>query len=376
MQGWSLPMPPNSHAVVFLPDYTIWEMNPFQPISRLTASRSAERASSNIGVAFLVWDFSLIRALSMMMRTSPYILFRVVVYFSIVCVYVVMTGAGAGIGYGVGAFGNEDFRLGATFWGGAVGFGVTAGSIYLLREYVLYIVKASHIAVLVELIEGRDLPAGQGQIAYGRQIVSKRFVEASVLFGLDQLIKGVIAAITGLLGGVLSLLPIPGVDRIAGLLRAILKIAVGLVDEVILSHAVRTRADNPWAAAEEALVLYAQNGKVMLKNAVWLTIFIYLSAFGVFLLALAPAAALVYLFPGAWSAGGFVFALLFAWAVKAALLEPLAITCMMQVFFRVTEGQQPDPVWRARLNSVSARFVKIRDNAIGWVKGRKPEPAI
>ncbi len=323
-----------------------------------------------------MWDFSLTRALSMMMRTAPYILLRVVVYFGIASAYVIVTGAGAGVGYGVGAFGDEDFRLGATFWGGAAGFGLTAGAIYFLREYVLYVVKAGHIAVLVELIEGRDLPAGQGQIGYGRQIVSQRFVAASVLFGLDQLIKGVIAAITGLLGGVLSLLPIPGIDRIAGLLRAFLKIAVGFVDEVILAHAIRTRADNPWAAAEEALVLYAQNGKVMLKNAAWLAVFVYLLAFVVFLLALAPAAALVYLFPGAWSAGGFVFALLFAWAVKAALLEPLAITCMMQVFFRVTEGQQPDPDWRDRLNSVSSRFVKIRDKAIGWVKGQKPGPAI
>lgn len=328
------------------------------------------------GVTFPVWDFSLTRALSMMMRTAPYILFRVLVYFGIACAYVIVTGAGAGIGYGVGVFGDEDFRLGATFWGGAAGFGVTAGAIYLLREYVLYVVKAGHIAVLVELIDGRDLPAGQGQIAYGRQIVSQRFVAASVLFGLDHLIKGVIAAITGLLGGILSLLPIPGVDSIAGLLRAFLRIAVGFVDEVILAHAIRTRAENPWAAAEEALVLYAQNGKVILKNAAWLAIFVYLLAFVVFLLALAPAAALVYLFPGAWSAGGFVFALLFAWAFKAALLEPLAITCMMDVFFRVTEGQQPNPEWRARLNSVSSRFGKIRDKAVGWVTGRKPDPAI
>lgn len=96
----------------------------------------------------------------------------------------------------------------------------------------------------------------------------------------------------------------------------------------------------------------------------------------VFLLALAPAAALIYLFSGAWSAGGPVFALLFAWAFKTALLEPLAIACMMQVFFRVTAGQQPNPEWRARLNSVSSRFAKIRDKSISWVQGRSPAPAI
>lgn len=317
-----------------------------------------------------MWDFSLSGALALMARTAPYILFRVTVYFGIACAYVIVTGAGAGIGYGIGTFGDEDFRLSAAFWGGAAGFGVTAGVIYLLREYILYIVKAGHIAVLVEMIDGRELPSGQGQIAYGSRIVRERFVQASVLFGLDQLIKGVIAAITGLLEGIASILPIPGLDNLVRVFRAFLKIAVGFIDEVILAHAIRTRAENPWVAAEEALVLYGQNYKAMLKNAAWLAIIIYLLAFVVFLIALAPAAALVYLMPGAWSGGGFVFALLFAWAFKAALLEPLAITCMMQVFFKVTEGQEPDPEWRAKLSSLSGKFKTIGDKAAGWVSSR------
>ena len=50
-----------------------------------------------------------------------------------------------------------------------------------------------------------------------------------------------------------------------------------------------------------------------------LTLIVYGLSFVVFLVMLAPAAAVVYLLPGAWSAGGIVFALVFAWAVKAAL---------------------------------------------------------
>jgi len=317
-----------------------------------------------------MWDFSLSSALALMARTAPYILFRVAVYFGIACAYVIVTGAGAGIGYGIGTFGDDEFRLGSAFWGGVAGFGVTAGVVYFLREYILYIVKAGHIAVLVEMIDGRELPSGKGQIAYGSSVVRERFVQASVLFGLDQLIKGVIAAITGLLEGIASILPIPGLDALVRIFRAFLKVAVGFIDEVILAHAIRTRAENPWAAAEEALVLYGQNYKAMLRNAAWLAVIIYVLAFVVFLLALAPAAALVYLIPGAWSAGGFVFALLFAWAFKAALLEPLAICCMMQVFFRVTEGQEPNPEWRAKLASLSGKFRQIGEKAAGWVGAR------
>ena len=55
------------------------------------------------------------------------------------------------------------------FWGGIVGFGLVSLALYWIREYILYIVKAGHIAVMVHLIDGRDVPGGQGQIAYAQR---------------------------------------------------------------------------------------------------------------------------------------------------------------------------------------------------------------
>ncbi|NCO85977.1 MAG: hypothetical protein GW886_05025 [Rhodobacterales bacterium] len=316
-----------------------------------------------------MWDFSIATGFSLMRRTAPYVLFRMVVYFGIAVAYVLVSGTGAGIGYGIGGFGDEDFRISSTMWGGIIGFGATAGVIYLLREYLLYVVKAGHIAVMVELLDGRALPDGQGQIAYGRRIVTERFKEASVLFGVDQLVKGVINAITGLVQGILGLLPIPGLDKIMGILRAYLKLAVGLIDEVILAHGIRHRAENPWASAKEALVLYGQNAGPMLRNAAWLTAITYGLSFLVFLVMLAPAAAVVYLIPGAWSAGGVVFALLFAWAVKAALIEPFAIACLLQAFFKVTDGQTPNPEWERKIDGVSGKFRTLGEKAVTWAGG-------
>src|SRR5690606_30517900 len=102
------------------------------------------------------------------------------------------------------------------------------------------------------------------------------------------------------------------------------------------------------------------------------TLFVYGLSFLVFLLMLAPAAALVWFIPGAWSAGGFVFALLFAWAVKAALIEPFAIACMMDVYFRTIEGQAPNPEWDARLSGMSKKFATIKDKAAGWQPAQAP----
>lgn len=317
-----------------------------------------------------MWDFSIGRALGLMARTWPFVAFRMLVYFGIAVAYVLVTGMGAGIGWGVGAFGDADFQTTTSVWGGIAGFGLTAGVIYFLREYILYVVKAGHIAVLVELMDGKDIPDGRSQIDYASGVVKERFAETSVLFGVDQLVKGVLAAITGIVQGIASFLPIPGVQQLVGVVRAFLRIAVGLVDEVILAFAIRTRSTNPWDSAKTALVLYGQNYKVMFKNAAWITVITYGLSFLVFLIMLAPAAAVVWMIPGSWSAGGFIFAILFAWAVKVALIEPFATACLMEVYFKTIEGQSPDPVWDQRLDAASNKFGQLKEKAANWATRR------
>ncbi|TKR56702.1 hypothetical protein D7I39_05080 [Allopusillimonas ginsengisoli] len=322
-----------------------------------------------------MWNFSMRRSLALMVQTMPFILLRCAIYFGIALAYILFTGMGAGVGWSIGALGDDGFQTSASIWGGVAGFGITAAILYFLREYLLYMVKAGHIAVLVYLIDGQPLPEGRSQIAQAQQVVKSRYAQANVLFALDQIVKGVIVAITGLVQGVASILPIPGISQLMGLVRAFLRLAVGLVDEVILAYAIRTESQNPWSSAQTALVLYGQNGKNMLKNAAWLALFTYGLAFLVFLVMLAPAAAVVYMIPGAWSAGGFLFALVFAWAVKAALIEPFAIACMLQAYFQAIEGQEPDQEWEDRLDGVSAKFRKLKDKAADWARGRPTDDA-
>lgn len=321
-----------------------------------------------------MWDFSVGRSLRLMMATLPFILFRCAVYFGIALAYVLVTGIGAGVGWGIGGLGDDGFQAAATFWGGFAGFGLTAATVYLLREYLLYIVKTGHIAVMVALLDDQEVPGQRGQIRYASEVVRQRFGQASALFALDQLIKGVVTAITGLVQGVASLLPIPGVSQFMSVVRAFLRVSVGLIDEVILAYSIRTESDNPWQSAQSALVLYGQNGRNMLKNAAWLTAIVYGLSIVVFLGMLAPAAALVYFIPGGWSAASMVFAILLAWAVKVAVLEPFAIACLLQAYFKAIEGQTPDPVWDERLNTASGKFKELKTRASNWVSGSRPAP--
>ncbi len=323
-----------------------------------------------------MWDFSIGRTLVMVLRTWPFVLFRMIVYFGITIAYIFATGTGAGVGYGVGhIFGGPEGPGTFAFGGGAISFFVVSAVVYWLREYILYVVKAGHIAVLVRLIDRQDVPGGQGQIAYATAIVKQRFVEANVLFALDQLVKGVLVAIARMTGGIAALLPIPGLSTLIAFFNSVVRMALTYVDEIIIGYNIRRESTQPYETARQALVLYAQNGRTMLKNALWLAIFMWVIALVVFLTSLAPAAAVLYYMPGQIAGWSFVLAIVFTWAVSAAFIEPFCIAALMQVYFRVIEGQRPDPAWDSRLAEVSGQFRQIRDQALASMGGSQWRPA-
>lgn len=318
-----------------------------------------------------MWDFSVGRAIGALIVTFPFTLFRLAVYCGVALVYLVAIGGGTGIGWGVGhIFGTDGPATGAV-WGGIAGLTLSGVFFYWVREWFLYMVKAGHVAVLVHVLEGRPVPGGQGQVAYAAAEVKERFLEANALFVVDQLVRGVVAALVGLLNTVNAILPIPGLGPLVAFVDRVLRIALGLVDEMVIAHVIRTRAEDPWAGAREGLVLYAQNHRVIVVNAIWLAVMSWLFAGAVFLIMLAPASAIAFLFPSAWGGWTVAAAALFAWAVKAAVVEPFAVACLMQVYFRATAGQRPDPAWDARLDQASAKFRELKARAGGMFSGSR-----
>lgn len=309
-----------------------------------------------------MWDFDVGRIFGILVKTMPFIVFRLLIYLGVAFGYLLVTGIGAGIGYLLTSFADEPG--GGAFIGGALGFAVATGIIYWLREYILYLVKAGHIAVMVELLDGKtDLPGGKGQIDYAQSKVRERFLESSILFGLDQLIKGILRAVNRALAAMGNILPIPGLDSLMGIASRLITLSLTYTDEIILAHNFRVRSDNPWGTSKDAVILYAQNYKTMLKNAFFLMIGIWLITFVVFLIVLVPVGALFSLFPGQAAFWGFVLALVFAWCLKAALIEPFAVAAMMQVYFKTVEGQSPNEEWDARLSKISGKFRKLKKKA-------------
>lgn len=194
------------------------------------------------------------------------------------------------------------------------------------------------------------------------------FAQASILFGVDQIVKAVLRAIFRTVNFFAMFLPIPAFQNLLRIAEAVVRMSLTYVDEVILAYLIRTHTANPWATAEDGLILYAQNYKHFLKNAVWLSIFMWFVTLLIFIFLLAPAGAIAFMLPGR-NAGlwAFAIAVIFAVSLQKAVLEPLAIASLMQVFFKTIEGQTPDPEWKARLDSASGKFRELAGKAASWV---------
>jgi hypothetical protein len=89
---------------------------------------------------------------------------------------------------------------------------------------------------------------------------------------------------------------------------------------------------------------------------------------------LAPAGLLVWLVPSAGSGWTFVAAIVLAWALKAAILEPFAIAALMDVYFRAIEGQVPDAAWDRKLADASGKFRELIGKARDYAPQRQPVP--
>jgi hypothetical protein len=310
-------------------------------------------------------DYSTAEALNLLRRSAPFWLFRIAVHGGIALCFPLAAALGAAGGWALGVFGGDGFQDSAMLYGGIAAVVLTAAVLRGLRAQRLYLVEAGHMAVLVALLDEEDMPTGKAQIGRASDRVKARFGGAADLFDLDRMIKRVLPSVTGLVQGILSALPLPHLRNTTWLLRAWLRLAVGLMDEIILAQVLRSGSATPWEAGRMALVLYAQNARDILIKAAWLAAFVWGLSLGVFVLMLAPAGAVAAAIPGGWPAWGPVFALVFAAAVKRAVIDPYAMACLLLLYFKRTDSQTPNPDWDSKLDNVSEPFREMGARAQG-----------
>ena len=312
-------------------------------------------------------DLQLGNAFKIVMKTTPYIGYRAVVYGAIcgmvaVCLLLlavidrIFGGGAAAVLFVIGL--------------GAGGFGAR-----FLREYILYLLKAGHIALVTEIVQEGKLPDGVSQTKWAKDHVMRYFKEISVLALIDQLVKGIIAVVNRRLFNVLSILPLPGMDGLKKVVQRIVDFSLTYIDESILAYTFKTKNDNVYDAAKTGVVLYCQSWKALLKNAVALTILSYVFVVITTLIALIPIGAVAWMLPEAWAGVKFllfILALFIGVSLKWIFFDPIASTATILTFLKQAETLTPDADWEARIESVSGKFRELKAKAAGKIAGETP----
>lgn len=322
-----------------------------------------------------VRSYSLFSAFGLLLRSLPYALIRfaVLLAFSFATIgWIVVTFGGAiWLGAHVApAFGWVWFIAGV----------LVAGWFWMtLLRYSLHLIECGHVAVLTQLIvQGQVGNGTESMFAYGRRIVSEHFGQVNVLFAMNLLVRGALNAFHRTLDWMAELLPIPGLVAIANLLTAVVRAATRYMDKVVLSYNLARNEENPWTGARDGIVYYCQNARPILETAVWIVIAEFALSIILWLLLLAPAAAITVMLPHSVRGVGalsVIIAVLLALAVRGAFIKPLFLIMILVRFHTAIEGQAIRQDWVARLDQLSGKFRNLEQQAQTHVQGAAPNSA-
>jgi len=325
------------------------------------------------GYPLAVRDHGLGTAISLLMQSLPYALarFGILLGCAVVCIVwlVVAFGGAAFLGNHIaGVFGFVWLLI------CLVGAGFVWGTIL---RYILHLLACGHVAVLTELITRGQVGNGsESMLAYGKRVVTERFGQVNALFGLNLLVRGILAAFHRTLDWISEILPIPGLEGLTHLVNIILRAATRYLDKVILSYNLARGDVEPWQGAREGMVYYAQNAVPILKTAVWIVILERVLTLLLWMLLLVPAGAITLMLPsGVRESGGIVtilVAALLAGPLRAAFLKPLFLIMMMVRFHALIENQPINPDWDARLATISDKFRDLGNQAMAGLAGSRP----
>ena len=312
----------------------------------------------------VVRDAGLGTAIGLLMRTMPYALAR----FGVMLAFTVATILWICVAFGGAAFLGA--RIAPIF--GLVWLVLCVGAFsyawWGVLRYGLHLIACGHVAVLTELITRGAVGCGsETMFAYGRRIVTDRIGQVSLLFGLNSLVRGILQSFHRTLDWIGEMLPIPGLESISNLVNIILKAATRYLDKAIFSYCLARGDADPWVASREGIVYYAQNAKPILKTSLWVVVLERALSVVMWIVLLAPAAAITLMLPDSVRSTGSIvsvlIALLLAASVRSAFVKPLFLIMILVRYHTAIENQPINETWDARLSGISTKFAGLGRNA-------------
>ncbi|MXV63129.1 hypothetical protein GS429_13835 [Natronorubrum sp. JWXQ-INN-674] len=294
-------------------------------------------------------------ATSVFRKTMPFVLLRLGVGLLLGVLSILYFGFVGWVGYRLLDSGTISGWIAA--FGILLSIGLFAWAWRLFSRYVLYLIKAAHIAVIAHIVETGDVPADQVQ--YGKDQVTERFTEASALFAVDQVIKAVVKQFNS---GVVSFSKlfgaVPSLQKLLRLVGKAVAIAASYIDEAIIAHMFISDDDNPWRSARDGVVLYGKNWKPVLGSTMAIVLGLYASAF-VLLLALTPIASVLSGLSTTLEAGAWIVVAGLFLTLYTGFLKPWVKTVVITTFLVESRDQTPDSETMTRIEARSDRFQEL-----------------
>jgi len=160
---------------------------------------------------------------------------------------------------------------------------------------------------------------------------------------------------------------VPGMDKVASLAKWFVDLSLGYIDECCLGYTFYKAEQGAFQSACDGVVIYAQNIKSLLKNAVMTMVKLVLATLAAVLIVFVPVG-LVFKLLKLSGLFAFVVACLIAWVVKFAFLDSYILCQTMAGYMAVATTTEITFDLYGKLSNVSAKFREL------WEKGKEEDP--
>jgi hypothetical protein len=293
-------------------------------------------------------------------NTMPFVWAKLVLGLITVAISVVLFAVLMGLGW---LFNSGDVTvIMFIIWVSAVGV-----ARFVLMHYLGYLVKAGHVAVIAEAVTTGRIP--DNQVEYGKKMVTERFVTSNIYFTVDMLVSGAVKQIQRVVekaGNALDF--IPGMGAVVGLTKFFIDISLGYIDECCLGYTFYKKEQGAFKSAADGVVIYAQNWKKLLKDAVKTMVMVVVALIVIILITFVVMGLLFRLLH--WSGFvAFVIACFIAWAIKFSFIDSYILVKMMTSYMEVAPTTQITYDIYSNLSSTSTKFKEL------FNKGQLEQPS-
>ncbi len=302
-------------------------------------------------------QLNLLKATQLVEKTMPCVLSKMKVWFMVCFGFLASTLAGAGVGLIIFAFGIESSVLASILAGaGFLGCGYL---LVKLRGSIFVPVRAGHVRVMLAQMQSSETIAAKVQLKKYKGTVKDYFESVEKLAPLERKIRGVLKEVYA---QKLNLDRLSfGSQYAKQLLDVVTGIFVAFITEVILAYAIRNKVEGGRpASSKKALALYVQEMDGFSKS-VWISnVFMYLGWIFFIFVMIFPINWLTGMLPFSVGIWNLVFAMVFAWMVKAVIFESIAVAAFIPLFFDRVKDQEVKAETTERLSALSVEFTEIQ----------------